>query len=352
MKQLLSEFYGDNVRWFIGRAKTTDSDPLKLGRIRVRVFGLHTDDTNDIKDTDLPWAAVSLSLNIPNGLGNYQAFGVNDNDTVFGIFLDGEHSQSPLVLGIIPHNGSYQYTPENISQLSAVQPNNIMNSSANIDPAQFQSYQSSGKTISNIPAPDGDTIEIKSKDGTEIIDGGKKLSKSVRDSYIEIGYNFFINELSAHGSRYPNEQAAGIIGNLIAESDMNPTRRAGIYSENSWGIAQWNGSKNAGQRLQELQAFAEKRNQKWTTLEPQLHFIMYELTVKRNVGGYGKTITIDTLKSKSTVEQATAHFMQLYENPGVVYEHFRNNNSTGYNAEYNKRLKNAYSVLNSFSKGK
>ena len=35
-------------------------DPEKLGRLRVRVLGIHTADKNKIATADLPWASVVL----------------------------------------------------------------------------------------------------------------------------------------------------------------------------------------------------------------------------------------------------------------------------------------------------
>ena len=50
-----SEYYGDQVRWFIGTVVDIN-DPLKLDRVRVRVYGIHTSNTIDIPTEDLPWA--------------------------------------------------------------------------------------------------------------------------------------------------------------------------------------------------------------------------------------------------------------------------------------------------------
>ena len=35
-------------------------DPMMIGRVRVRVHGIHTDDKNAIATPDLPWAQVIL----------------------------------------------------------------------------------------------------------------------------------------------------------------------------------------------------------------------------------------------------------------------------------------------------
>ena len=40
-------YYGDNARWFIGVA-TNNLDPLQLGRVQVRIFGIHSRRTIDI----------------------------------------------------------------------------------------------------------------------------------------------------------------------------------------------------------------------------------------------------------------------------------------------------------------
>ena len=50
-----SDFYGDDVRWFVGTVISIN-DPKKLGRVRVRIHGLHPNNTEDVKESDLPWA--------------------------------------------------------------------------------------------------------------------------------------------------------------------------------------------------------------------------------------------------------------------------------------------------------
>jgi len=98
------DFYGDQTRWFIGRVVSV-SDPLYLGRIKVRIFGVHSENTIDIPDSDLPWAQVVTPITEggTDGLGNN--LGVQVGSNVFGIFLDGTHSQLPLVVGSMPKDG-------------------------------------------------------------------------------------------------------------------------------------------------------------------------------------------------------------------------------------------------------
>ena len=50
------EFLGLNdFVWFIGVVEDR-MDPLRLGRVRVRVHGWHSSDTSTLPTTQLPWA--------------------------------------------------------------------------------------------------------------------------------------------------------------------------------------------------------------------------------------------------------------------------------------------------------
>ena len=94
----LKDFYGDSTRWFLGDVISL-SDPIQLGRIQVRIYGVHG---TDILDADLPWAQPLMPITEGgvNGLGN--SLGIQVGARVFGIFFDGNNSQSPLIFGSIP----------------------------------------------------------------------------------------------------------------------------------------------------------------------------------------------------------------------------------------------------------
>ena len=47
----------DGFVWFTGVVEDRN-DPDKLGRVRVRCLGFHTEDLVDIPTADLPWATV------------------------------------------------------------------------------------------------------------------------------------------------------------------------------------------------------------------------------------------------------------------------------------------------------
>lgn len=86
--------------FYLGIVEDRISDPLKLGRVKVRVFGVHTESTTDIPTADLPWAiplmpAGSASL---SGIGDAVPQYI-EGSTVFLFFQDGESKQQPIILG-------------------------------------------------------------------------------------------------------------------------------------------------------------------------------------------------------------------------------------------------------------
>jgi hypothetical protein len=93
-----TEFYGDQSRWFLGEVVNVKDDPEKLGRVKVRVFGVY----DDIDEADLPWAqiVVPVTTGVHEGKGQY--LGILVGTQVFGMFLDGKSSQLPMVIGTVP----------------------------------------------------------------------------------------------------------------------------------------------------------------------------------------------------------------------------------------------------------
>ena len=83
-------------------------DPLKIGRVRVRIHGIHTDNKLKIATPDLPWAQVILPTTSAGLSGMGMQHGLVEGSTVFGYFRDGESCQDPVVLGVstgVPQSG-------------------------------------------------------------------------------------------------------------------------------------------------------------------------------------------------------------------------------------------------------
>ena len=97
-----SYFMGrDGFMWFIGVVEDRN-DPERLGRVRVRALGYHTEDKTKIPTNTLPWATVMMPVTTPsmNGLG-HTPFLVQGS-WVIGFFRDAQHLQEPVVMGTLP----------------------------------------------------------------------------------------------------------------------------------------------------------------------------------------------------------------------------------------------------------
>lgn len=97
---------------------------------------------------------------------------------------------------------------------------------------------------------------------------------------------------------WSKDQAAGIVGNLLGESSLNP--KAVGDGGKAFGIAQWH------QDRQDLFKKVFKKDIKESTFLEQLEFVQYELEHNEKKAG-------DALKNSKSYEEATRVFEQKYE---------------------------------------
>ena len=271
-------FYGDQTRWFVGRVISIQ-DPLEMGRVKVRIVGIH--DNNEIRDGDLPWAQVVVPVTEGGSSGLGASTGIKEQAQVFGVFLDGVHSQLPLVVGSMP-----KFEADFTSATNIYQPN----IPSHLDPAINKNF---------LPP---DKVDEENLYG---------------DTNIEKAYNFLITK---EGLGLSPQAAAGVIGNFCEESgananggDINPVAVSSIPGEGSFGIAQWNPAPAAGNRLGALQQFSADCNLTYTSLYAQLLWTRKELTTLPYLG-YAE------LKRAETPKEAALIFMRKFERPGYQTE--------------------------------
>lgn len=98
---MANRYFGkDGFLWWKGVVEDR-KDPLLLGRVRVRIFGWHTDpediyNKGNIPTEDLPWATYVAP---PDDGQNIS--GLKEGDWVIGFFLDAGEAQRPCVFGKI-----------------------------------------------------------------------------------------------------------------------------------------------------------------------------------------------------------------------------------------------------------
>ena len=91
----------DGFHWFVGVVESRE-DPSQLGRVQVRVLGIHTDNKTSIPTKDLPWATVMqpTTSSANSGIGTSPSF-IIEGSWVVGFFMDTE-KQQPIIMGTLP----------------------------------------------------------------------------------------------------------------------------------------------------------------------------------------------------------------------------------------------------------
>jgi len=92
----------NNFQWHFGVVEDR-KDPLEIGRVKVRFYGVHSEELSEITTEQLPWATVILPPMSPgtSGVGG-PVTGLVEGTWVIGFFIDEGHYQKPMVLGAIP----------------------------------------------------------------------------------------------------------------------------------------------------------------------------------------------------------------------------------------------------------
>jgi len=230
-KILQQEFYGDDTRWFVGVVVNSVPPDGLEGKVKVRIYGVHNEQTNFVPESDLPWASVL----IPSTEGGVSGIGkipqLLPGAQVFGVFVDGVSSQSPLILGSIPRDEYPSNTQKNIIYSSE------------------ENYFINQTTLTN-------AVSFEMKDNFEI--------KSTNQLRRHQGMKFFID------NGYSLVHAAAIVGNLEKASNYL------LYEANSekWGIAKWDKL-----RIANLQLFCNSLQppENYISYSAQLKFVLYEL---------------------------------------------------------------------------
>ena len=269
MKSLLSEYYGDNVRWFV--ADVIDSTPPfgLEGRVRVRIHGVHSPSTKDIKQSDLPWAQVVL----PTTEGGVSGLGrtprLEAGALVFGFFIDGKASQVPLVLGSIPR----VEFPSRVQQR-----------------VEFESVLERLKPVDNYYET---IINVVTKNLNVQASQTGSVGQDTREHRVGEGVKFFLDR------GYTIKQSIAIMGALDFTSTMITYNVSEGQQVPALGIGLW-----SNQRLRDLKNFSND----WKTFPVQLAFVLYELNTSQTIAN-SRLVNIDKIDGEEeTCQEVFARY--------------------------------------------
>jgi hypothetical protein len=276
----MQHFMGrDGFYWFFGKV-VDRNDPKTLGRVRVRVFGLHPDDETLVPNDHLPWAMPIMPITSAGvfGVGGMPV-GVVEGSNVFGFFADGADAQIPFILGTIATGLGHE-----ILSVIDTAKNALAKVTGATAPVQTLGQLSKSFVVKAGPL-------------------GQRLMKDLN-----------INDF----------QAAAILGNLGHESsgvqcDLKEGGSTGPCwapdtKNKGYGWAQWTNSRLNGFITfvaNNFNGYDVTKNR--ATDDMNYAFLVHELTVGE------KTASLTALKKTTNITQATTTFMNVFEKPNSKY---------------------------------
>jgi len=260
-RAIQSEYYGDNVRWFIATvidARPSPGQDLE-GRVKIRIHGTMSPSNKDIPQDDLPWAQVML----PTTEGGTSGLGATPRleagSQVFGFFMDGAASQIPIVLGSIP---IFEYP-------SLVQ--------RGIDIGNDDGDDDQGNNIDKVAVDNENTGEIDGR---------------TRENRITETVKYFIEE------GYSPEASEAIAATITVSSGMITGTRGEVRGLGSW----------RDEEIEQLNNFTDKPN----NFDQQVEFINHQLNTSKKATGQrlssSNTISANDLTENNSAVVASQGF--------------------------------------------
>lgn len=183
----------EGFRWFVGVVEDRD-DPLMLGRLRVRVYNMHSEFQSRTSTSELPWAYAMNTVNGANqGQVGHSPTGIQVGSTVIGFFMDGNDGNVPVIMGSLAGIPGKDVNKHDVP-FEARETNKVQKTLVGPEPASAYSAKypynkvirtERGHVIEIDDTPGKERFHAYHKSGTyvEINNEGRVVIKSVSDSY-------------------------------------------------------------------------------------------------------------------------------------------------------------------------
>lgn len=206
------------------------ADPLKLGRCKVRVIGIHTEDTKTLPTADLPWAIPLMPITSASNSGiGISPTGLIEGTWVAVFFSDGESYQEPVILGSLI--GKPESSPGVENEVESSTPTSNNSTKSNIS-----STSNSSTASSNVLKQVETYSKVESKET-----GESSYSIGAYTSKMESGGNVgAINLNDGNGASYGKYQMhSGNIrnGSIPTDSTLMQYVNQSEYREEFTGLA-------------------------------------------------------------------------------------------------------------------
>jgi hypothetical protein len=221
---MFNQAYGP--RFFEGVVESR-LDPLEIGRVQVRVFGIHTDNLQQLPESDLHWMQVMMPTTSAATSGVGQTANLVEGSHVVGYFLDGESCQNGIVLGSI--NGIPQQARKLNKGFSdhrtSLGPTQVPGKPQNV------TYSDSGVSVTeaNRPAypkyidePDTSRLARNSNAAVDTVLDAKKKSQALEKNIPKAGGGTFSEPEVPYAAKYPYNQVTETESGHVQEFDNTP----------------------------------------------------------------------------------------------------------------------------------
>ena len=154
-----------------------NNDPLKIGRVRVRVLGVHDSSTTLVPVNTLPWAITGKSLDFGGFQSGMGISSVPTKGTWVWCFFDNNDINSPVVIMAIPGITKTKQSGHGFTDPSGTYPLSSYLGQSDHSSAQVSGYLSNHV----IQTPGGQLLEMN--------DGGHIKITHANGSFVQIENN-------------------------------------------------------------------------------------------------------------------------------------------------------------------
>ena len=209
----------EGFSWFVGVVEDR-ADPMKVGRVRVRCLGHHSERLEDIPTAELPWASVMM----PVTAGGNSGIGVSphfllEGTWVVGFFRDPA-KQQPVIMGALPGVNTVETTDKTI--VSSSEEGGKSKSGGFKDPK--------GKYPTSFYVGKADTNLLAQEDQKSHIATGTRTTNDPASWTIASDSNVEFPTSGIEGSKYPyNHVLETESGHFVEFDDTEGNERIHIY---------------------------------------------------------------------------------------------------------------------------
>jgi len=108
------------MSFFIGVVEDVN-DPVEKNRVRVRIFGKHTEDTTLIPTSRLPWSNVVMPCTAGSVPGVGMSLGLVQGSWVIGTYIDKDENDT-LIIGSLPSESTARAQGSGFRDPSGIHP--------------------------------------------------------------------------------------------------------------------------------------------------------------------------------------------------------------------------------------